>query len=176
MGLFSKKKTQQKSGFSTSTSEFGKGINSKSQSFDDLMNEFESLGKDKAIDLCFEIVSKTIDKLNDKQLLGYTLFMFWSVSVDGKLTEEEFLITEPVFKIILKEEDVSYEFARGYVGGISHRDAIEYGMKTTRIAKDLLSELDRETAKDVLMTGVLLSACDGQICDEERAFLKTIIY
>lgn len=173
MGLFGKKK--QSNTFSTSTSDFGKGIDSKSKTFDDLMQEFESLGKDKSIEFCFEIMKKTINKLDEKQLMAYTLFMFWSVSVDGKLTEEEFLLTKPVFSIIMKEDDMDYNFARGYVKSISHRDAVEYGEKVSEITMGLLSELDKETATDVLMTGVLLSACDGHICEEEKAFLKKII-
>ena len=79
MGLFSKKKAKGNGGYSTSASEFGKTINSKTDSFEELVREFESLGKEKSIELCFQTVKETINKLNEKQLMAYTMFMFWSV-------------------------------------------------------------------------------------------------
>ncbi len=178
MGLFGRKNKDDKEnkGFSAKASEVGETIDSKPQTFDELMDHFESMGKQNAIDKCFKILNETVPKLDRRQVKIYTMFMFWSVSVDGTLTEEEFLITETVFSFILNQEKVSYEYARGFVEGMSHRDAIEYGSDIALMTKALLSELDSKLALGVLTTGILLSACDGKICNEERQFLRTVIH
>ncbi len=180
MGLFKKNKNENAKGYSTTSSDVGKSAgfgtsDSGKMDFDTMIDRFEALGKETATMKCMATVRELMDKLDGPQFASFTIFMMWSVSADGVLTKEEFDLTAPIFSIVLKKEDVDYAYASGFVGGLTVSQAADLQRKATDIARDLLSSVDRETAAKILITGILLSACDGKVSPEERRFLKSII-
>ncbi len=143
--------------------------------FDDLCDEIESYGKEKCMDLGFSSTVKVFKKLNDADGKTFSDFILMCIASDGYLTIEEYYYSKPLLSILLAKRNVSFDDASNVIRIITRTDnGKEIKENVMKRIRDLLSRVDKETKEDMLMSGLLATACDGKLSESERQFIMSL--
>ncbi len=179
MGLFGKKKSNppKSSGstYSNTTSPSGNGQSALDRELDKTFDLVSSLSRKEILDKCLDTLTVLIKRLNSDQFGALSVFMYACVAADGKLTREEYVFTEPVLKMMLNDQNLTYEKASGFIASLGVGQSADLQSKAINVAKGLLGRLDSDTGTLMLLAGVYLCACDGHISYDEKAFIRKVI-
>ncbi len=102
----------------------------------------------------------------------YTGLVFGAIVSDGKISEEEFLLIEPLLSLSLGER-VTYDDAKAMMKYYK-KDSKEY-KKFVDAAVDLFGEISEDLKADIVTVCMLICGIDGKISHKEKVWLKQLI-
>ncbi len=147
---------------------------------DELCDYAINIGRQRASEECLNSIRIVINAIkNDNNMMAaFSNYIFWVVASDGKLTREEFEVTKPILSQLFASPNVSYTGARDHISYILTGDA---GIELSELFEGIMSgtmflldSVNEYIGREILATGLFLSACDGKIDDMERDFLKLV--
>ena len=127
------------------------------QTYNQLIHE-KSVG---IIQALTDITSDGIDGISI-----FTDFILCSISADGVLAEEEFILVKDAVEAFLGRE-ITYEQA-----GLDHPE--EY-KRSVDMMVDILGILSQELKDDIILVCLMICAVDGVVSDSEREWIAQLI-
>ena len=125
---------------------------------------------EKSKDVIAGLANLTEDGLTG--LAIYSGLIFGAVVSDGKVSEEEFLLIEPMLSLSLGYQ-VSYEDAKAMLKYYK-KDTKDYN-KFVDAVVDLFGEISDELKSDIVTVCLLICGIDGKISLKEKMWLKQLI-
>ncbi|MCQ2079452.1 MAG: TerB family tellurite resistance protein [archaeon] len=124
-----------------------------------------------------EEVMLALDTLNDSEIDGmetYIRFLLASVAADGTLALEEYFLLRRMFDHILGKT-TEYDDAVWFMmdNGLTDRSKYHGLIESMR---NVLSRLDEPMRQKLVEISVLISAADGVITDDEKAWIRQIAF
>lgn len=146
--------------------------------FNNLCKEFEQLDPLQYAGILAAKSAKIIPALNaisGDKLGGVEIlvdFILCSIVVDGKLSEEEFLLMKPMMDVFFGE-NFDYEDCKAAVRLIK-RDTKELKNYLDETV-DLLGQLSEDLKDDIIIVYLLICAVDGKVSLKEKNWIKPLI-
>ncbi|MGN1046783.1 MAG: hypothetical protein ACI4QG_06765 [Candidatus Cryptobacteroides sp.] len=134
------------------------------QTYNQLIHE-KSVG---IIQALTDITSDGIDGISI-----FTDFILCSISADGVLAEEEFILVKDAVEAFLGRE-ITYEEAKVLFvqAGLDHPE--EY-KRSVDMMVDILGILSQELKDDIILVCLMICAVDGVVSDSEREWIAQLI-
>lgn len=148
-------------------------------SFDTLCKYFEEMDPDKFAQLFNEKSVEVIAKLATLTADGrdglsiYMEFILASVSADGKLSANEYLLLKPIFDQ-LAEKDTTYEDGVSMFNAMGLNKPGAY-QKVMDLMVDIFGMLDEKLKDDIVLICLLVCAIDGEVTEKEKDWIKKLI-
>lgn len=149
------------------------------------MNEFNKLCKtideldpDTYTEILADKSAKVIPALaaiSEDGLSGVTIFanfILGAVVADGKLTEEEYLLALPLFKVFFGDS-VNYDDCKMIVKKMGN-EAKELKNALDEMV-DVLGQLSEDLKDDIIIICMLICSIDGKISAKEKSWIKQLI-
>lgn len=146
--------------------------------FNDICKQFENLDSTTYTALLLDRSARILPALaaitenEEDGVMIFANFILGAIAADGKLSEEEYLVTEPLLKAFFGES-LNYETCR---------DQVATMRKETRVLKksvdqmvDLLGLVSEELKSDIVLVCMLICAVDGKISHKEKTWIKQLI-
>lgn len=99
-------------------------------------------------------------------------FVLCSIVVDGKLSEEEYLLMKPMLNVFFGE-DFDYDDCKKTVR-VLRSDTKKFKKYLDNLV-DLLGTLSEELKDDIITVCLLICAVDGKISAKEKSWIKQLI-
>lgn len=148
-------------------------------SFDTLCKYFEEMDPDKFAQLFNEKSVEVIAKLATLTADGrdglsiYMEFILASVSADGKLSANEYLLLKPIFDQ-LAEKDTTYEDGVSMFNAMGLNKPGAY-QKVMDLMVDIFGMVDEKLKDDIVLICLLVCAIDGEVTEKEKDWIKKLI-
>ena len=132
---------------------------------------YNALMEEKSSRIIPALMDITSDGLTGVQV--YVDFVICAVAADGKLTEAEYQLIKPILDLSL-ESDVGYGDAQKffYDNGLDKPEGYKQSMDAI---VDILGLVSEELKDDIVLLCMLVCAVDGEMSDEERAWIQKLI-
>ena len=101
------------------------------------------------------------------------LFIFASMTADGRLSEEEYALLYPLLKDFLGD-DINYSDAKKAVKDMK-AESKELKAITEKMI-DVIGSFSPELRKDVVLVVMVICASDGRISLRERAWIRRLLF
>lgn len=143
--------------------------------FDQLCKEFEALDAASYATILVERSARLLpvlaavvgDGLSGAELLA--VFALGAIAADGRVTEEEFAVSYPFFRLFFGE-NADYDHCRSLALGESRRLK-----KIVNKMVDVLGDISDELKTDAIMVCMVICAVDGKISPKEKRWIKQLI-
>jgi len=146
--------------------------------FDRLCKDIEEMSADDyktVLTAKAEKVLPALAKIGGSRLDGASIFaqfILGAIAADGKLSEEEYRIIEPMLHVFFGDE-VDYKVCKA---------AVKYLRPESKELKDALNDMvdlfgliDNDLKDDLILVCMLICAVDGKISPKEKAWIKKLI-
>lgn len=105
-------------------------------------------------------------------LSAFATFIMGAIAVDGRLTEEEYILTKPMFEAFFGNT-VDFELCSGLIRRMKPEN--KELKKNTDHLVDALGHLSEELKEDIITVCMLICAVDGKISLKEKNWIKQLI-
>ena len=105
-------------------------------------------------------------------VIEYTTFILGAIAADGKLSEEEYLLCEPLLKAFFGDS-INYDVCRALVSAF--RGETRSITKVVDNMVDILGLLSEDLKSDVILVCMMICAIDGKISLKEKRWIKQLI-
>lgn len=148
------------------------------KSFDQLCKEFETLDPisygviltEKSMRVLPALAEISADGLTGSAI--FSTFVLGAVAADGKLTEEEYALTEPLFKLFFGE-NVRFEDCRAVIRAM-RRESKELKKAVDEMV-DLFGLISEDLKAEIILVCMMICAIDGKISLAEKLWIKQLI-
>ena len=154
--------------------------------FDDIMKHFDALCSvleemdpqiynelihEKSVGILRALTDVTSDGVDGMSI--FTDFILCSISADGVLAEEEFILVQDAVEALLGYE-ITYEEAKELFvqAGLDHPD--EY-KRSVDMMVDVLGLVSKELKDDIILVCLMICAVDGVVSESEREWIAQLI-
>lgn len=154
--------------------------------FDDIMEHFDALCSvleemdpqtynelihEKSVGILRALTDITSDGVDGMSI--FTDFILCSISADGVLAEEEFILVQDAVEAFLGYE-ITYEEAKDLFvqAGLDHPD--EY-KRSVDMMVDVLGLVSKELKDDIILVCLMICAVDGVVSESEREWIAQLI-
>ncbi len=154
-------------------------VTSSMSSFDTLCKKIEEMDPDKFAQLFNEKSVDVISKLSSLTADGkdgvyiYMEFILASVSADGKLSPNEYLLLKPIFDQIA-EKETTYEDGIEMFNAMGLNKPGAY-QKVIDLMVDIFGMVDEKLKDDIILICLLVCGIDGEITEDEKKWIKQLI-
>ena len=105
-------------------------------------------------------------------VIEYTTFILGAIAADGKLSEEEYLLCEPLLKAFFGDS-INYDVCSALVS--TYRSETRAIKNVVDNMVDILGLLSEELKSDVILVCMMICAIDGKISLKEKRWIKQLI-
>jgi len=134
-------------------------------------DKFAQLFNEKSVDVIAKLATLTADGRDGLSI--YMEFILASVSADGKLSANEYLLLKPIFDQ-LAEKDTTYEDGVSMFNAMGLNKPGAY-QKVMDLMVDIFGMLDEKLKDDIVLICLLVCAIDGEVTEKEKDWIKKLI-
>lgn len=102
----------------------------------------------------------------------YATFILGAIAADGKLSEEEYLLSYPLLRVFFGEavnyEEIKYAVKRLKTESNELKDSVDAMV-------DILGMIDEDLKSDIITVCMMICAIDGKISLKEKRWIKQLI-
>ena len=103
----------------------------------------------------------------------YATFILGAMAADGRLSEEEYIVCEPVLKAFFGES-IDYNLCKTMVKKLrSETHALKKAVKNM---VDIFGLLSEELKADIILVCMMICAIDGKISLKEKLWIQQLIH
>jgi len=134
-------------------------------------DQFAKLFNEKSVDVIAKLSNLTADGKDGVSI--YMEFILASVSADGKLSANEYLLLKPIFDQIA-EKDTTYEEGIEMFNAMGLNKPGAY-QKVVDLMVDIFGMVDEKLKDEIILICLLVCAIDGEVTEDEKKWIKQLI-
>lgn len=102
----------------------------------------------------------------------YATFILGAIAADGKLSEEEYLLSYPLLRVFFGDS-VNYDEIK-YAVKMLKSESAELKNSVDAMV-DILGRIDEDLKSDIIIVCMMICAIDGKISFKEKRWIKQLI-